>query len=245
MRDIKYLQNVRSSILNDVRDVAIYHSRHYQGKSAGFFGIPRQVFCYVDYLGFIAFGENSTNGAVRFIEKYFPNNYKAFAELLYAMWRHGTVHQYEPRSFFAKFDDRPMLVAVSWLSNNDNQRVQRKRNLKFYSVKGSNRDVHLVINICQLVDDLLFALDSYIQDLKSNARYREECEQRLDNVAGRRDCMALPKTNQTRKIAIRDQIKRAWVERAGDIDRSDSLELKFIDKPPNLRWSQPHGAYGS
>ena len=128
MRDINYLENVRTSIVRDVKDVAIYHSRHYKGKSAGFFSIPRQVFCYVDYLGFVAFGGDSTTRAVGFIEKYFPKNYKDFAELLYSMWRHGTVHEYEPKSLFASFADRPMLVSVSWLSNNSNQKVHRMRN---------------------------------------------------------------------------------------------------------------------
>lgn len=231
MRDIKYLEDVRTSIVRDVKDVAIYHSRHYKGKSAGFFSIPRQVFCYVDYLGFVAFGGYSTNGAVQFIEKYFPNNYRGFADLLYAMWRHGTVHEYEPKSLFAKFRNRPMLVSVSWLSNNSNQKIHRRRNLKFYSVKGSNRDVRLIINTCQLIDDLLMALDYFLKDLQTDTRYRNECEQRLDDLAGRHDCMALPKTGNTRKMAIRSQIKNAWEQRAGEMDIHPGLDPDFIDTP--------------
>ncbi len=232
MRDIKYLENIRTSIVNDVKDVAIYHSRHYKGKKSGFFSIPREVFCYVDYLGFVAFGENSTNGAVRFIQKYFPKGYKPFAELLYSMWRHGTVHQYEPKSFFANIDDRPMLVTVRWLSSNSNHKSQRRRNLKFYSVKGSNRDVRLVINICQLVDDLISALDSFIRDVKSNALYRQECEERLDSVAGIHDCMAL-KTNAARKTAIRGEIKNAWEHRAGEIIIRKGRDPEYMEGSPN------------
>lgn len=232
LRNIKYLENIRTSIVNDVKDVATYHSRHYKSKSAGFFSIPRQVFCYVDYLGFVAFGENSTNGAVCFIQKYFPKNYEPFAELLYSMWRHGTVHQYEPKSFFANFDARPVLVTVNWLSNNSNHKSQRRRNMKFYSVRGSNRDVRLVINTCQLVDDLIFALDSFIQDLKSTEHYRKECEKRIDTIAGMHDCMAL-KTNATRKAAIRGEIKKAWEDRAGEIIIRESRDAEFIEGSPN------------
>jgi len=233
MRDIKHLEGVRTSIVRDVKDVAIYHSRHYKSKSAGFFSIPRQVFCYVDYLGFVAFGENSTKGAVHFIEKYFPDNYRGFAELLYSMWRHGTVHEYEPKSFFASFTGRPMLVTVSWLSNNRNQKVHRRRNLKFYSLRGSNRDVRLIINTCQLVDDLLTALDCFLKDLRADTAYRDECERRLDDLAGRHDCMALP-TNNTRKMAIRSQIKNAWEQRAGEMEGDPGADFDFFDMPPEL-----------
>ena len=44
---IKYLKtHVKNSIINDVKNVAIYHAIPRRKSEAGFFNIPRQVFCY-------------------------------------------------------------------------------------------------------------------------------------------------------------------------------------------------------
>ena len=228
MRTISYLdQNVRNSIINDVKDIARYHSRSYSGKEAGFFGIPRQVLCYVDYLGLVAFGdESSTLRAIKFIKKYFPSHYKDYAEFLYAMWRLGTVHQYEPNSYYASFtNDRAMLVTVSWLSNNSNRRINRKENMKFYSLQHSNRDVRLVINICQLVDDLLVSLDNFMAELRKDKDYREECESRID------DCGNIHEYTQIKskflRGAVRKQIKLAWERRSGEIDHLGNVIKRY------------------
>ena len=56
-RTIKMLSgNIRDSIMGDIADIAQYHASPDRTKEAGFFSIPRTVFCYVDYLGYIAFG---------------------------------------------------------------------------------------------------------------------------------------------------------------------------------------------
>ena len=93
-----------SATLRNLRNIA----RPDRTKEAGFFSIPRNVFCYVDYLGYVAFGYRAANGHVRstscavdYLEKYFPPDYADFAALIYSMWRHGTVHRYEPSSFYA------------------------------------------------------------------------------------------------------------------------------------------------
>ena len=99
-----YLEaSLRQSIINDVRDVAHYHAHPRRKTEAGFFSVPREVFCYVDFLGHIAFGKDNTESAVAFIRSYFPPVYHDCAVLIYSMWRHGTVHEYKPKAFYASF----------------------------------------------------------------------------------------------------------------------------------------------
>ena len=218
-RDISYLENnLRTSIVNDVKIIALYHSRRYRGIDAGFFSIPRQVFCYIDYLGFIGFGEkSSTRRAESFIKKYFPPNYHPFAELLYSMWRHGTVHQYEPKSYYIDLPSkRPKRISVKWLSNNSNKKINRKENMKIYSMQGRPNDLYLVVNICQLVDDLLFALDSLISRMKADKKYKAECEARLNQLGGVEEYSRIERKES--RDAVKKQIEVAWAKRAGEIN---------------------------
>ena len=74
---LSYLKSeIRASILKDVIDVAVYHARRQRVKDGGHFSIPRLVFCYVDHLGHIAYGGNSTARTVRFIKEFFPERYR-------------------------------------------------------------------------------------------------------------------------------------------------------------------------
>lgn len=210
-RSIDYLdKNVRDSIINDVKDIAVYHSRHYRGKSAGFFSIPRQVFCYVDYLGCLAFGyESGTKAAIKFIHTYFPEKYQSFAELIYSMWRHGTVHEYEPKCLFAGFPgEREMVVAVSWAASNSNRAKERKKNMTFVREKGSSRHLLLIVNICQLADDLLFSLDNFIKALKKDKKMRTVCENQLNEIGSIREYKTIQ--NKSIQSAIKDQLELAW-----------------------------------
>lgn len=110
-----YLQQVRLCAESDVVNVARYHARNHK-TNHGHFSTPRQVFCYVDHLGFIAFGGQSTPRSVRFIREYFPAQYGRFAALLHAMWRHGTVHQLKPYSYKAPLADGATLAGRQGLS---------------------------------------------------------------------------------------------------------------------------------
>jgi len=225
MRTIDYLKDhVRVSIINDVRDIALYHSRHYKGKQAGFFGVPRQVFCYIDYLGYVAYGGKNKNtiNAVNFIEEFFPGIYKDYAGLLYSMWRHGTVHQYEPKSYFATFENsREMVVSVRWLSCNDSKQENRKEHMKFYSMENRNRDIILVINTCQLVDDLILALDKFIEKLKNSKNSLIQFEDRIDECGGIRSFVEIE--NKTIRLIVGEQIKLAWNNRSGEINSKGNV----------------------
>ena len=146
----------------------------------GFFSVPRHVFCYVDFLGHIAIGRDNTESAVSFIRDYFPSQYRDYAALIYS---NVAVHEYKPKVFYAQFSNQsPKKVQVAWLSNNDNKQYRAKPPFTFLPMAGKRGKIHLCINICQLVDDLLTALDNFVNRLTSNSNLKRDCQRRLNNV---------------------------------------------------------------
>jgi hypothetical protein len=77
------------------------------------------------------------------------------------------------------------------------------------------------IHICQLVDDLLAALDSFLTDLKTDLSYKNICESRLNELAGdqRIETIKRPKSRSEAEKQIRLAVKRC----AGEIDKQGSL----------------------
>lgn len=225
-RNLRFLENdLKQSIINDIKSVAQYHSRRYKGIDAGFFSVPRQVFCYVDYLGFIAFGKNNTKGAEEFIKTFFPPTYRPYSELLYSMWRHGTIHEYGPKSYYFDTPTKPQKrIRIGWLANNNNSKAHRQENLKFYSMRGTNK-VYLVLNICQLVDDLLFALDELMNRMKSDKRYRSQCEQRLNEKSDFFHYESI--SGKERPNIVKKQIESAWGNRSGEINKEGKVINRF------------------
>lgn len=220
-RTIKLLSdNIRDSIIGDVADVAEYHARPDRTKEAGFFSIPRNVFCYVDYLGYVAFGYRDANGHVRstacavdYLEKYFPPDYADFAALIYAMWRHGTVHRYEPSSFYASDPNaRPKKIQVLWFSTNGRKADDQKGHLSFFPMQGRRGRLYLKVNTCQLVDDLLSSLDKLVDELKRDPTRRKICEKRL-NEFGRVEDFATVQ-GSAMKTKVGKQIRLAAKRRA-------------------------------
>ncbi|NYT00554.1 MAG: hypothetical protein GKB99_02375 [Methanocellales archaeon] len=223
-RTVRYLnKNIRQSIIDDVKRIAQYHNDTQVG---GFFGIPRQVFCYIDFLGWIAFGYIDNNGKPRntkcseeYIRKYFPDNYKDYAELIYAMWRHGTVHSYEPYTFYLENrNSPPKKIKILWQSNNDDTSSHRAANMKFFPLERKRSTLRLNINICQLVDDLLKSLDNLIVDIKRNRSLKIECEKRLNEYSFPRKLTKVRGTK--RQNDIKKQIELAWENRSETINKN-------------------------
>ena len=225
MNDVSYIEkNVKDSIINDLQDIALYHSRKRKIKNAGHFSTPRQVFCYIDYLGGIAFGGRSTKRAVRFLQEYFPKNYKNFAELLYSMWRHGTIHRYKPECFFGKYNGIGKINIV-WLSNNSTNKKNRKEHMKIYAMEGYRHNLHLVVNTCQLVDDLLSSIDKLTKKMRMDARFKDECEERLSKMGTIQEYKKIE--NKNCRKAVEKQIKLADNKCAGFIDRQGNVIERF------------------
>lgn len=222
MNSIEYLsKKIRNSIINDIRDVAHYHSRVRNKKSAGHFSVPRSIFSFLDHLGYIAFGDDgSTKRAVKFIRDFFPKKYSDFAELIYAMWRHGVIHQYRPISYKIQLnDDSSKTINVKWVSTIHNRKKERQLNLLTFPMEGNEDSVFIVINNCQFVDDLLIALDNLLEKLKGNKQFENECTKRIENL------MIVEDYKQARGISesVKNQIIKAWNNMDGLLNKNANL----------------------
>jgi len=169
--NLDYLKiRVRGSIITNIVQVANYHSKQ-GGTNAGWFSVPREVFCLVDFLGSISYNNDpqkredgaSTRKAVRFIKEFFPKHYEQYANLLVAIWRHGTVHNFVPSIFYVLQGNRKTIL--KWTSNRSNANQNRIVNMNTFNKKDSADTIYLSINICQLADDLLSAFDKFIQKI--------------------------------------------------------------------------------
>jgi hypothetical protein len=222
MKDIASFlkKRIQGSIKTDVIDVARFHSRRDNKISGGFFSIPRLVFCYVDFLGQVAFSGGNTETGERFLKEFFPPNYRNYAELVYSMFRHGTVHEFFPKTFFVDLPgNRPRRIRIKWLLNNTNKKGNRAANMKFFPMAGKNATIHCTINTCQIADDLLSAFDVFMQRLETNPTFRRESAFRLQHM--------LLMKNAAREASIRrdlsrkstcDQMVAAWKNRSNKID---------------------------
>jgi hypothetical protein len=225
--DISFLKDtVRRAVLSDIVEVARYHAR--RGTNGGWFGVPRQVFCFVDFLGAVSYNNDplrresgaSTRKAVRFIDEFFPRCYKPFSNLIVAMWRHGTVHNFIPFSYYAMKGNRK--VTVKWTSNNSNAQHNRAVNLGIFDSEYDTNTVCLSVNTCQLADDLLYALDALITRMEKNSSFRRGCLRRLQRSLETRSYKTI-RLGNAGKNTIRDQIFRASTSSKG-ILRGDQVE---------------------
>lgn len=159
----KYLsEDIKRSIQNDVFPLVGSSSVSLE---AGLFAALREIFAYVDYFGYLYKGESSTKSAVSFLRDYLgrvDKRYDAVGGLLYYIYRHGTIHEYEPKNVRLREGTR-----VAWFVFKD--RI-KELHLSGYWKEGI---LWLRIHLNSLYDDLNSAIDLYIQDLKSNAALRE------------------------------------------------------------------------
>jgi hypothetical protein len=227
MGDMSFLKDrVRGAVLSDVVAVARYHAS--TGASGGWFGIPRQVFCFVDFLGAVTYNNDpsrrengaSTRKAVRFINEFFPRDYSPFSSLMVAMWRHGTVHNFIPFTYYAMKGNQK--VTVQWTSNNSNAKHNRAVNLKMFDTKLGKKTVCLSVNTCQLADDLLYALDRLIARMERNESFRRGCLKRVERSLRARNCITI-RMGTAAKGGIRKQILEGQISTKG-ILRDDQVE---------------------
>lgn len=133
----EYLEeDLKKSIFNDVKPIIQPHE-----KEGGYFGVSRLVLCYVDYLGALYIGYNgetdrsgrkkisTVNKAKSYIKHVLSKVdplYESYGDLLYEMYRHGTVHLYQPKTFINK-DTKETL---SWLTHKGSRIAEDEYNGK-------------------------------------------------------------------------------------------------------------------
>ena len=181
---IAHLIGIVESIEADLFLPLRAHEREDRG---GFLSISRQVFCYVDYLGALAAnGNNSTQNAVAYMEKYFKRANPAYSgkcNLMYNMWQHGTVHEYDPKVFESK--DNGFLLRGG--ANNTSASNNRKWHLKCLCRDSEPNCYHLFINLFELVEDLKKSVVYFATDLDLEEKYLEKARRNLKKMSSEFD----------------------------------------------------------
>jgi hypothetical protein len=166
------------------------HEREDRG---GFFSISRQAFSYIDYLGALAAdGDNSTNNAVAYMEKYFSPANPAYAgkcNLLYSIWRHGTVHEYDPKVFVS----HAHAFRLRWGANNTSIALNRKWHLKCLCRASQPGSYNWFINLFELVEDLRKSVMYFIADLEVDQAYLQRAKENLVKLSAQVDLDNKPK----------------------------------------------------
>lgn len=181
----EYLQgDLKQSIKNDIRPI-IQPDR----EEGGYFGVARLVLSYIDFLGALYCGyerETDSKGprkiaqsskAIRFIKDVLcsvDSLYGRNADLLYNMYRHGTVHLYEPKKL--KCGRRKL----RWLLYKGQREdwvfadgpVLKVRHMEATKVDGNS--YWLPVSITCLYDDLLASIDHFCRRLEREAALRDK-----------------------------------------------------------------------
>ncbi len=159
-------------ILNSIdTDLLLPLSTHGKEGHGGFLSISRQVFCYIDYLGALSTnGKNDSDNAVAYMEKYLVRANSAYSgksNLMYRMWRHGTVHEYDPKIF--KSDANQFRLV--WGANNSSRAENRKWHLACFFKENKPNCYYWFINLFELVGDLKESVRHLISDLELDEVY--------------------------------------------------------------------------
>lgn len=202
---VDYLEkDFLAAINNDLVAVLKFH----EGGNGGFHSVPREVFCYVDYVSAIRYGENSSTNAIRFIEKYLGSKnprYKHYGKLLYEMWRHGTVHEFDPK----RLRHSSKKYSVGWQTNNDSGIEERACHLECFKVFGKSDTFLLNVNLFQLVDDFVWSVQTLISELKKKKSKRAECQTNYTAISKQLSVKELPKKSKKTRRHLNLQISRA------------------------------------
>jgi hypothetical protein len=226
--NIDYLKTrFRDTIITDIVEISRFNIQDAKS-NFGWFSIPREVFCVVDFLGSIAYNNKgkesgaSTRKAVRFIKEFFPKHYKALANLIIAIWRQGTVHNYFPKTIYLTQGRKK--IVMKWTSNRGNEDHNRRVNMQTFNKIGDKNIVFLSVNISQLADDLVIAIDNFTKKIDSNPSFGRACLRRLNRSQKMQNYTSL-RIGTTEKQIIKDQIRLAKALTKGQM--SSDLQVKW------------------
>jgi len=191
------LKQIRSFIEDEVKPQIRIEIKPllYKGQDqGGYFGVTRQVMCFVDFLGALYAGYNgelkygrmdisNSKKAMQFIHEILGDEidkkYRENGEELYAMYRHGLVHLYQPKNVVQKnkrvlkwfaYKGRRIKKIVEAGSNKGKLII---RNVRHLGVMQDPRDINidlLPISIDCLYSDLMKAIDIYFRKIKNNRK---------------------------------------------------------------------------
>ena len=196
MSVISHLElNLLTAINNDLVNVLKFHSK----VGGGFHSIPREVFCYIDYLGSLRYGPPSqSKKAISFLEEYLRkinNRYVEVGRLIYELWRHGTVHEFDPKSLIHSCKR----YKVGWQTNIKNRAAERNCHLECFKKYGTKNSYLINVNLFQLSDDLISSINIFVAELKSNRQLNREVQSHFKQIS---------KSSWLKKIGPREYSKK-------------------------------------
>ena len=146
----------------------------------GYFGVPRMVFCYVDFLGLLYSGwsgKKKQNGdkdnfatpkkAKKFIKEVLSQVdglYGEHGNLLYDMYRHGTVHIYSPKKMRSRANPNKTIEWLLYKGDREQWDYYENRSVKFRHleiIEWEKDRFMLPVSILVLYRDLLVSIDLY------------------------------------------------------------------------------------
>ena len=212
-------------ILNSIdTDLFLPLRTHEKQGRGGFLSISRQVFCYIDYLGALSTdGKNTSGNAVAYMEQYLVRANSAYSgrsNLMYTMWRHGTVHEYDPKIF--KSDEKQF--RLRWGANNSSRAENRKWHLACFCKGSKPNCYHWFINLFELVKDLKESIRWFIQDLEFNEKHLAKARSNLQKLSQEVDLDKPEKGN------LISEAEKLVAETAGVLDDRNNVIRKFQDR---------------
>jgi len=146
----------------------------------GYFGVPRTVLCYVDVIGLLYSGwsgKKKKNGdkddfatpkkAKIFIKEILSQVdelYEKHGDLLYDMYRHGTVHLHSPKKMASRTEPSKTIEWLLYKGDREHWEYYENRSVKFRHLKVIEWEKDrfmLPVSIVILYEDLLEAIDLY------------------------------------------------------------------------------------
>lgn len=180
MIDKDVIGHLREEIMVSINDDIIQVIEFHKNNKGGFHSIPRHIFCYIDYLGQLVFDDKSeTYNAVKYMQTYFDSRYKEISILIYEMWRHGTVHEFDPKEM--KCGDK-LIVWASHINGSKSHLRIIRRDPVSDNIRsrwpGINEIYEISLNFHNLADDLIKSVDRLINELDSDDNFRKTVQER-------------------------------------------------------------------
>ncbi len=195
LKDNMSLDEIEKFLLKgDMQDVLKWDVEpilHLNREEGGYFGVPRQLFSLIDFLGSTYTGKhkpgNSSRGAVKYIHEVMGSdeidpNYKKNGKLMYDMYRHGIVHFFQPKKF-ELFDGTKVAWCVHKKGRNDTVDgikdhdgkeyvIENARHLEIMRHPDPKKDFSvLIISLKCLFEDFKKSLNVYFEIAKKDDKY--------------------------------------------------------------------------
>lgn len=171
----RIINDLATAITNDIAPI-IQPDR----PEGGYFGVPRSVLCYTDVLGLLYCGWSSKKDrhdnkidfatpakAKTFIKEVLSQVDKLYGEngdLLYDMYRHGTVHLHSPKKMKSKTEPNKTIEWLLYKGDREQWDYYESRSVKFRHlqiIEWETDRYMLPVSIVVLYKDLLVSLELY------------------------------------------------------------------------------------